>query len=141
MQFDGLSNPNRMIMYNSGIMALRKKNKSRKPQVFLFFVLLMTLLVARWSWSNYQTYKQAQDMLSTVELRQANTQERLEKVEARNELLETETGVQDFLVEKYAIKREGERVLVLVRDEDEVVVEQEDTEDSFWGRMKKTFFE
>ncbi len=116
------------------------KNKSKRQYLFLGVVVFVTFVVTRWAWGNYLSHKQAQAMLHELELRKANIETRLEKVQARNELLETDTGVQDFLIEKYAIKREGERVLVLVRDEDEEIVINEE-EKTFWQKMKTTFFE
>ena len=122
-------------------MAVRKKSKSFKATFMLVAVICIGLIIVRWAYSNYQSSKQAQGMLDQVERREHAIETRLEQAQARNELLETDTGVQDFLIEKYAVKRTGERVLVLVKDENERVVESEKEEVGLWKRMGQIFFE
>ena len=122
-------------------MAIHKKTQSIKTILMLCCAVGLCFIVGRWAWSNYQSSKQAQALLEEMQRRENATKERLTQVQARNELLETETGVQDFLIEKYAVKREGERVLVLVRDENERIIEKEEKEETFWQRMGRIFFE
>ena len=54
--------------------------------------------------------------------------------------LQTEDGKEEIIREKYQVAREGEKMVIIVDEKDNVsLTEKEDIDHSFWGWIKRIF--
>lgn len=54
--------------------------------------------------------------------------------------LQTEDGKEEIIREKYQVAREGEKMVIIVDEKDDVsLTEKEDIDHSFWGWIKRIF--
>lgn len=99
-------------------MAVRRKKRiaGMREWVIVGCLLLLLFIVGRWTYHAYGKKIQAQEALDEMAQKQARLEERLDRVETRNKTFATDTGIQDFLVERRGLIREGERVLILVEE-------------------------
>jgi len=98
----------------------------------LLCVCVMTL---DWAYTGFKRHARADDMHLKVQGELLRTQERLEDLDSQNQLLELGTGQEDVLLERFALKKPGERVLILVEDKRvEDILPEEDSR-GWWEKF------
>lgn len=120
-----------------------RKSTTRSVLIKSYVILAITVLVfavfSKWSVGQYQTSKRAQDLYDQAAGKQEKASTRLGQIETRNQLLETHTGKEDVLVDRFAVKRPGERVLILVEEDASPVIIEQEKEPTTWERFKAWF--
>jgi|AntRauTorckE6833_2_1112554.scaffolds.fasta_scaffold25760_4 cell division protein FtsB len=102
-------------------MPQRAPNKLQKvifSLPFLVFLVAVVILVAVSAWNMYQTQQQAQETVNRLETQKAELLEREDTVASEALDLSTERGIEEEIREKFSVAKEGERVIVLVDDEE-----------------------
>jgi len=102
-------------------MPQRAPNKLQKvifSLPFLVFLVAVVILVAVSAWNMYQTQQQAQETINRLETQKAELLEREDTVASEALDLSTERGIEEEIREKFSVAKEGERVIVLVDDEE-----------------------
>lgn len=119
-------------------MTLRNKNNqiNYRGIVVLVFLSGVLFVIGRWVYASLEKKHIAQEALDKALAKQIRLEVRLEEVESRNQDLETDTGIQDFLVKRKGLIRAGERVLILVEDEQtaQQQIEKEQVK-NWWQRL------
>lgn len=92
----------------------------------LVSALVLLVMLSRWVFGLYDAYTLASREYDQAQTQYQELSGRKERLEQRNQLLHTDTGKRDFLVERRAMVGEGERVLVLVEDNRDSLQEEEE---------------
>jgi len=105
----------------------KKRNKSWGaiyPKIFILILCVVVIFLSNASWNAYQKYKIAQKNRdnSTVELEKLYDRE--EKLKKDTELLNTESGIETLLRQRFNVVKEGEGVIVIVEEQEKEQVRQ-----------------
>lgn len=98
----------------------KKRNKSWGtiyPKIFIFTLGVVVVFLGNASWNAYQKYKIAQKNRdnSTTEL--GKLYDREEKLKKDTDLLNTQSGIESLLRQRFNIVKEGEGVIVIIDEE------------------------
>lgn len=117
-------------------MPRRKTNKLQKVIYSVPFLLVLAVLVVvvlSSAWSMYQKKYSTQRTVERLQAEEAELEERRDVVSDAALDISTERGLESEIREKFSVAKDGERVIVLIDDEDEVATSTE-AEQSWWRR-------
>jgi len=81
------------------------------------------------------TSNKKEQILSQIE----DLKEREQLLQKNNLKLETEEGKEEVIREKYQVSKEGEKVIILVDEEDNSLIDESNERSSLWDWIKKRF--
>lgn len=118
-----------------------KKHKSKFWHSPLFLLFLLCVLVI----FSYNTIGLFKKEIETTK-KKTLVLDRIDSLNKRKDVLnndinklKTEEGIESVIRDKYQVVKEGEKMLVIVDDENEDQNEEIKNDHSFWGWIKKTF--
>ena len=99
----------------------KKTNKFQRVLLswpFIIVLLILVVLVAVAAWNMFQTQRGTQTTVARLEADREDLLARKTSVSDAALDVSTDRGVQQEIREKFSVAKEGERVIVLVDDED-----------------------
>ena len=93
-----------------------KKRIYSKPILFILIIILAFL--AHGTWGIYKKSKQSKETLNVVQIEFDKLKEREEAIEKKIGRLGTETGLEEEIRSKFDVAREGEKIIVIVDNDD-----------------------
>ncbi|HEU0085898.1 MAG TPA: septum formation initiator family protein [Candidatus Paceibacterota bacterium] len=119
-----------------------KKNRLRRIVESPPFLVLLFAIVVLFSWSVFgffEKMRETEAKRETAEEKVAELSEKKEKLTRDIEYLETDRGVEDNIREKFGFVKEGEKVIVIVEDENFSTQSIEEEKGSFWKFIRNIF--
>lgn len=112
--------------------------KKKKPMLGVAAAILIVILVVlvRGVWGIYHKYSRSRSNLAAAQTELQELQEREEELSFKIQRLRTEHGIEEEIVSKYNVAKEGERVIHIL-DGEEVAIEEDIVEEDgllnrFW---------
>lgn len=119
------------------IMPRRKPNKLQRVVYsipFLAILVGLTVVVAISAWNMYQTNQETEETVERLRTEHQELSQREDVVTDEALNISTERGLEEEIREKFSVAKEGERVIVLVDDQDQATTTT-DTEPSWWQEL------
>lgn len=112
-----------------------KKILYSKVTIVIAFIILVILLNA--TWNAYQKAKFTRENEEAANRELMELQERAEFLRGKTEALSTPEGIEREIRENLPVAKEGERVIILVEDKDDLNEEGSagHTEESWWKEV------
>lgn len=115
-------------------MPRRKTNKLQKviySVPFLLGLAVLVVLVMSSAWSMFQKKESTQRTVERLQAEEQELEERRDIVSNAALDISTERGLESEIREKFSVAKEGERVIVLIDDEDQPA-STTDQEENWW---------
>ena len=100
----------------------------------VFIVLVLALLLAKGVVNIYIKERESRKNKEEAELELINMQNRAEELKQASERLKTPVGIEQEIRSKFGVAKEGEKVILIVEEEEAILVEQKE---GFFGRFFK----
>lgn len=97
---------------------MKKKDVRIYKKIGIVVLCLVAAVLIKATWDVYQSYAIAKERKEDEIQKLEKLKARVGDLETEIQYLSTETGINDELVETFPIKREGEQVIILVKQED-----------------------
>jgi ABC-type lipoprotein release transport system permease subunit len=101
---------------------------------FLLFLSVMVVIVMLAAWNMYQTNYGTKQRIERLRTEHQELQQREKIISSAAMNVSTERGLEAEIREKFSVAKEGERVIVLI-DDDEVPVSVEEKERKWWRNV------
>jgi cell division protein FtsB len=118
----------------------KQKQRARRflySNVTLLVLLALLVITGKELWDIFKKKQQAEDGLVRVQTQYEDLLQRKEFLSSEIQLLETSEGVESKLRGRYSIAKSGEKVIVLVSDEE--ASSTEEVEVGWWSRLWNWF--
>ncbi|MDQ5950098.1 MAG: hypothetical protein QG585_38 [Patescibacteria group bacterium] len=100
----------------------------------VFILLVLALLLAKGVVNIYIKERESRKNKEEAELELINMQNRAEELKQASERLKTPVGIEQEIRSKFGVAKEGEKVILIVEEEETIPVEQKE---GFFGRFFK----
>ena len=100
----------------------------------VFILLVLALLLAKGVVNIYIKERESRKNKEEAELELINMQNRAEELKQASERLKTPVGIEQEIRSKFGVAKEGEKVILIVEEEEAILVEQKE---GFFGRFFK----
>lgn len=100
----------------------------------VFILLVLALLLAKGVVNIYIKERESRKNKEEAELELINMQNRAEELKQASERLKTPVGIEQEIRSKFGVAKEGEKVILIVEEEETALVEKE--EGFFWRFFK-----
>lgn len=110
-------------------MKLQVQNKRKKKmyaKIVVFSSVILAVVLVRPTWNIWQKYQQSKREVRLAEKEFQELKERIAYLEAEQEKLKTQSGLEEEVVKKFDVVREGEELAVIVEEEPEEIEEKEE---------------
>jgi cell division protein FtsB len=127
------------------MLEFKKKQKFRKILYSKFSILILLVLLffaAKGAFEVYQKVRVSEGHLNLVEGQYASLEARKNSIETKINKLDTELGVEEEIRKKFNVVKEGEKVVILIDDEEEKAPEPEEEVGKikgFWNTITSLF--
>lgn len=114
-----------MLSYNHNMRQFSKKRRIRclvYSKLTIAFLLILLFFITKGTWGMYERSKQSVTREDSAAVNLAKLESRKEKLQEDLDKIESRVGIEEQLRIRYSLSKEGERVIVII-DEDEVVEE------------------
>lgn len=98
----------------------------------VFILLVLALLLAKGVVNIYIKERESRKNKEEAELELINMQNRAEELKQASERLKTPVGIEQEIRSKFGVAKEGEKVILIVEEEESAPVEKEE---GFFGRF------
>lgn len=108
----------------------RKKQQFKRrlySKLVLILLFVALLFVAHGTWGIFQKARQSKQLLERAQAEKAELAEKQAAIEYRIDRMKTQTGIEEEIRSKFDVAREGEQLIVIVENEEEVEIEEEES--------------
>lgn len=105
-------------------------------------ILLLLAIIgfaAEATWGVYQKEKTSKANLERTEKELDRLIQREKKLKAEVARLQTDRGIEREIRSKFGVAKEGEQVVIIVEEEQEVHAEQNQERETIWGKILEIF--
>ncbi|MFT5179593.1 MAG: cell division protein FtsB [Candidatus Paceibacteria bacterium] len=116
----------------------RKKNNITKKMYSIPVIILLVLilvLIIRGTWGVYQRASISSDKLAVAQVNVGNLNERQEKISGKIEKLNTSTGIEEEIREKFNVVKEGEEMIVVINKNSDRDLDLNGNKGSIWSKF------
>ncbi|HEY9480696.1 MAG TPA: hypothetical protein VIR98_00490 [Candidatus Paceibacterota bacterium] len=113
----------------------RRARKLLHSRYAIFILALMVALLARGAWGVYGKYRKSEELLAASQASLASLEVREKSLDRAIMSLSTDEGKERELRDRFAVVREGERLVVLVDKEEERPAPKAPAQEGFWHHL------